>query len=61
MSDETRTPEEKAAAERRMTDPGVYLVGDKVLYDGEAETLGIPPMEKGPPVPAEDPDADADA
>lgn len=52
MSDDTRTPEEKAAAERRMTDPGVYIVGDKVIYDGEAETLGIVPMEKRPrPVP----------
>lgn len=40
---DTRSDEEKQMAERRMTDPGIYMVGDKVIWDGEAETLKAPP------------------
>jgi hypothetical protein len=64
---DTRSDEEKQMAERRLTDPGIYMVGDKVIWDGEAETLKVPPkttLEQPPviPLPPEvDPDADADA
>lgn len=37
-----RSDEDKKMAERRLTDPGIYIIGDKVIWDGEAETLGVP-------------------
>lgn len=38
----------KAERERNMTSGGVAIVGDDVIYDGEAERLGLPPMRKAP-------------
>lgn len=46
MAKDTRTAEEKAAVERRMTDPGIYAVGDDVIWDGEGEALGLPSKTK---------------
>lgn len=31
-------------AERRFTDPGILIVGEEVLYDGESETMGVNPL-----------------
>jgi hypothetical protein len=45
--------DEKTARERaieRMTEPGIFYSGDEVLYDGEAEHLGVPPLTKVPPM-----------
>lgn len=50
--------------ERRMTDGGIWSSGEDVLHDGEAESMGIPPMTKLPEHritrPAEDEDIDQD-
>lgn len=45
---DTRTPEQKAAAERRMTGGGIAKIGDKVIWDGEAEEGGFAPLTKHP-------------
>lgn len=39
------TPEAEAARKRsmeRLTEPSIVIVGDEVIYDGEAEALGVP-------------------
>jgi hypothetical protein len=36
MAKDTPKPLEREMAKRRMTDPGIYKTGDKVIYDGEA-------------------------
>jgi hypothetical protein len=53
---DTRSDEDKKMAERRMTDPGIYSIGEDVIWDGEAETLGVPPKTKVPLSPDTDND-----
>ena len=42
----------------RMTDPGIFIAGDVVIYDGEAKTTGTPALTKAPkglpPIPWDD-------
>lgn len=40
--------ETKNPAEDRLTDPGVFIIGDEVIYDGEAEKHGIEPKRRIP-------------
>jgi len=44
-------PEKDAAywRELRSTDPGIAAIGDRVIWDGQAEQLGIEPMKTLPP------------
>lgn len=56
---DNRSDEDKKMAERRMTDPGIYRIGEAVIWDGEAETLDVPPKTTMPLPPDEDPDAEA--
>jgi len=43
--------ERRAYAEQRFTSPGVAVIGKKVIYDGEAEAMGVPPLRYWPPPP----------
>jgi exonuclease III len=43
ITEDTRTEEQRKMAERRLTDPGIYAIGNRVIWDGEAETMGIEP------------------
>jgi hypothetical protein len=43
---DTRSAEEKAAVERRMTSPGIMAEGEDVIWDGEGEALGLPLKKK---------------
>jgi hypothetical protein len=45
---DNRSDEDKKMAERRMTDPGIYAIGEDVIWDGEAETLRAPTKTKVP-------------
>jgi hypothetical protein len=44
----SREDKEKAEyrrlAEERLTSPGIFTIGDEVIWDGEAEALGVPPL-----------------
>lgn len=47
-------------AEERMTDGGIFIIGDDVIHDGEAESLGVPPKTKAPRHPVKWPDHEDD-
>ena len=38
--------ERRAYAEQRFTSPGVAMIGDEVIWDGEAEVLGVAPLKR---------------
>lgn len=44
----------------RMTDPGIFIIGDDVIYDGEAERYGAKPRSKAPAMPKSDDDETTD-
>ena len=56
MKDKTTLNEKgaKELADDRMTEPGIFIIGDDVIYDGEAEHFGVPSMTKAPPMSEDD-------
>jgi hypothetical protein len=38
--------EKNTNAEDRMSDGGIFMIGDEVIHDGEAKSLGIKPRRR---------------
>lgn len=47
------TPVPNGAAYDRMTEPGIFMIGDEVIYDGEAKHFGVKPLTKLSVLPSE--------
>jgi hypothetical protein len=50
MTDDPSPPDREERPLNRWDCPGVYLIGDRVIWDGEAEYLGLEPLTRWPPV-----------
>jgi hypothetical protein len=53
MSESNGDDDEKSRPLNRWDCPGVFMIGDRVIWDGEAEYLGLEPLKTIPV--AEDP------